>query len=91
MKIADAQHVCNKLEMEMHEGRDTVAKFRHEGKVLVRTRIPHGRGELEGKLPHFVRQQLHLSEDEFRLVYICTYWRPDYLRILKEKGFIPNA
>lgn len=91
MKISDALHVCTKLEMEMREGRDTVARFRHEGKVVTRTRIPHGRGELEGKLPHFVRQQLHLSEEEFRLVDVCTYWRIDYVRILKEKGLILNA
>ncbi|MBM3313045.1 hypothetical protein FJY70_00465 [candidate division WOR-3 bacterium] len=90
MKIADALRVIRKLEMETREGRDTVATFRHEGVVLTRTRVPHGRGELEGRLPSYIRQDLCLNEDEFRLVSNCTYWRGEYLKILQAKGALSS-
>ena len=88
MKVREVLNLFEKLGMEVQEGRDTIAKFRYKGEVLVRTKVPHKRGELKGKLPYFVRQQLRLNDTQFRQFIDCTLYREDYEQILKEKGYI---
>jgi len=63
--------------MEIREGRDTIAKFRYKGKVIVRT-----------KVPHFIRQQLRINDKQLRGLIDCTLHRQDYEAILREKGLI---
>jgi hypothetical protein len=89
MKTRDILRVFDKLEMEVREGRDTLAFFRWEGRPILWTKVPHKRGELKGKLPHFIRQQLRLNEDQFRVVIDCTIWRKEYVEILCSKGLLP--
>jgi hypothetical protein len=88
MKTRDILRVFDKLEMEIREGRDTLAFFRWEGRTILWTKVPHKRGELTGKLPHFIRQQLRLNEDQFREVIDCTIWRKEYAEILRSKGLL---
>ena len=88
MRIREVIRVFEKLDMEIREGRDTIAKFRYKGKVIVRTKVPHKRGELKGKLPHFIRQQLRINDKQLRGLIDCTLYRQDYEAILREKGFI---
>jgi hypothetical protein len=88
MKVREVLNLFEKLNMEVREGRDTIAKFRYSGEVIVRTKVPHKGGELKGKLPDFVRQQLRLNETQFRQFIDCTLYREDYERILKDKGYI---
>jgi hypothetical protein len=88
MKIHDILRVFDKLEMEVREGRDTLAFFRWQGKTILWTRVPHKRGELKGKLRHFIRQQLRLSERQFRAVVKCDIWRDEYVEILHSKGLL---
>ena len=88
MKVEEVLKVFSKLEMEVHEGRDTVAKFRHHGRVVTWSRVSHGRGEVLGKVPHYIRQQLKVDEESFRKLVDCTYWRADYEQILRAKGLI---
>ena len=90
MKISEVLKVFRKLEMEISEGRDTVAKFRHNGNVIVWSRVSHGRGELAGKLPHFIRQQLKVDESQMRKLIDCSYWRKEYEEILRSKGLITS-
>ena len=78
--------LLQKLEMQLREGRDTIASFYHEGKLIVRTKVPHKRGELRGKLLHFIRQQLRLNEEEFQSLEQCVLYRSEYLELLKRKG-----
>jgi len=47
MRIREILNLFEKLEMEVREGRDTIAKFRYDGKVVIRTKVPHKRGELQ--------------------------------------------
>jgi len=89
MKIRDILRIFDKLEMEVREGRDTLAFFRWQGRTILWTKVPHKRGELKGKLPHFVRQQLRLNERQFRAVIRCDIWRDEYLEILRSKGLLP--
>jgi len=88
MKIRDVLRIFDKLEMETREGEDTLAFFRWEGRTILWTKVPHKRGELKGKLPHFIRQQLRLNEDQFRAVIDCTIWRKEYVDILRSKGLL---
>jgi hypothetical protein len=88
MKIKEILKVFDKLQMEIKEGRDTIAKFRFKDKVITRTKVPHKRGELKGMLPYFVRQQLRVNETQLKGFIDCTLYRKDYEKILKEKGII---
>ncbi|MFQ6044064.1 MAG: hypothetical protein ACE5PV_24685 [Candidatus Poribacteria bacterium] len=88
MRVREALRVFDKLDMEIREGRDTIAKFRYKGKVIVRTKVPHKRGELKGKLPYFIRQQLRINDKQLRGLIDCTLYRRHYESILREKGFI---
>ena len=90
MKVREVLRVFDKLEMEIREGRDTLAFFRWKGKIILWTKVPHKRGELKGKLPHFVRQQLRLNETQFRDLIACHIWRDEYVEILRGKGIIPS-
>jgi hypothetical protein len=88
MKVQEVLKLFEKLGMEVREGRDTIAAFRYQGRVVTRTKVPHKRGELKGKLPHFIRQQLRLNESQFRQFIACTLNRQDYEQILRDKGYI---
>jgi hypothetical protein len=88
VKVKEILKVFEKLQMEVREGRDTIAKFRHEGRVITRTKVPHKRGELKGRLPYFIQQQLRVNEAQLKGFIDCTLYRKDYEHILKEKGFI---
>ena len=90
MRVSEVLKVFRKLEMEIAESRDTIAKFRYKGSVIVWSRVSHGRGELTGKLPHFVRQQLKVDESQMRKLIDCSYWRKEYEEILRTKGLIPK-
>ncbi len=90
MKIREILRLFEKLEMETREGRDTIAKFRYNGEVIVRTKVPHKRGDLKGLLIHFIRQQLRLNESQFQELANCTLSRDDYVNILEEKGYIDS-
>jgi len=85
MKIKEVLRLFEKLKMDVREGRDTIAMFRYKGRVVVRTKVPHKRGELKGNLPYLVRQQLRLNERQFKELIDCTLYREDYEIILKEK------
>jgi hypothetical protein len=74
--------------MEIREGRDTLAFFKSEGQVILWSKVPHGMGELKGKLGYFIRQQLKLNEKQFRDVQNCLIWRDQYIEILKKKNLL---
>ncbi len=86
MTIKEALKLFEKLEMHIREGKDTIASFYHEEKLIIRTKVPHKRGELKGKLLHFIRQQMKLSDKEFEEVRECRIYKEDYVKLLKKKG-----
>lgn len=94
LKIRDILRIYRKLggsaefRVKLREGRDTVAEIFCEGKLVIFTRISHGKGALEGKLIHKIRNQFRLSEDEFRDIIRCTLSAEDYKEILKAKGCV---
>ena len=88
MKVREVLKLFDKLEMEIREGRDTIATFRYNEQAIIRTKVPHKSGELKGNLVHFIRQQMRLNEIQFQKLADCTLYRKDYEEILKDKGYI---
>jgi len=73
-----------KLELRTRDGGDRLAWFEYDGKVITRTRRSHCAGEIP--MPHAVRQQLKLNEQELGGILDCHLDRDDYVQILKRKG-----
>jgi hypothetical protein len=88
MKVGEVLRAFEKLGMQIHEGRDTVAFFRCGTRLVLWTKVPHGRGELKGKLPYYIRQPLKLSEEQLRKLIQCEIRRAEYVQSLKAKGII---
>ena len=88
LKVREARKVFEKLGMKIREGRDTIASLYYEGRLVIRTKVPHKSGELKGKLPHYVRQQLRVNEIQFSGIKDCTIERDGYIRKLAEKGIV---
>jgi len=89
MKVQEVLRAFSKLGMEIREGRHTLAFFRCEGRVILWTKGPHKRGELKGKLPDLIRQQLKLNEAQFRELTACPLELAGYIQVLREKGLLP--
>ena len=88
MKIKEIEQMFKKLEMETTHSGDLIGKFYYKGKLITRTKVSHGRGEIQGKVRHFIRQQLKLNEKDFKKILDCTYYKEDYISILKQKRYI---
>lgn len=74
--------------VELREGRDTLVKVFCDGKFVLYTKVPHGKGVLDGKLIYFIRNQFKLGEDDFREFVRCSLSAEQYKAILKNKGFL---
>ncbi|HEX7182626.1 MAG TPA: hypothetical protein VF756_12350 [Thermoanaerobaculia bacterium] len=58
------------------------------GKRVIATRRSRGSGKISGKIPHLIRQQMKLDENQFRDLVNCPLDREGYLKILHEKGLL---
>jgi hypothetical protein len=76
--------VVSKFGFETREGDHLFAWLVHDGKVIVRTRRSHKRGDLP--MQHAIRSQMKLSEDELREAIACTLGRDQYITLLQTKG-----
>jgi len=88
VKVNDVLRAFDKLDMKIREGRDTLAFFYCDDRLVLWTKVPHKRGELKGKLPYYIRQQLRLTDRQFRQLLQCRIDRSEYVQILKSKGLI---
>ena len=87
IKAKDFEHIVQKLDLQTRNSGDRLAWFVHEGKPVTHTRRSLGRGN-DLPFQHSIRQQLKLSEDEFRAATQCHLSRDDYISILKRKGLL---
>ncbi|GMR20529.1 MAG: hypothetical protein BMS9Abin36_1125 [Gammaproteobacteria bacterium] len=76
--------------MEIKETGDRHALFKYNGKLILRTKRSFGSKSLNGNIPHLIRQQLKLNEDQFADLINCPLALDDYISILKEKKFIED-
>jgi hypothetical protein len=88
VKVAEVLRAFKKLKMEIREGRDTLAFFYCGPRLILWVKVPHKRGELKGRLPYYIRQQLRLDEEQFRQLIRCQLRRAEYVRILRTKGLV---
>jgi hypothetical protein len=58
------------------------------GRRVVATRRSRGSGKLPGMIPHLIRQQMKLNEEQFQDLVDCPLSREDYLQILRDKGLL---
>lgn len=70
MKVAEVLRAFQKLGMQIREGRDTLAFFYCGDRLVLWTKVPHKRGELKGKLPYYIRQQLRKA-----FSYVDSDWQ----------------
>jgi hypothetical protein len=74
--------------MVVEDKRDRYAKLYEGGKLVLVTRRSMGSGKLDGKIQHYIRQQMKLDEDQFARLIDCPMQRPEYIEILRTKGLI---
>jgi hypothetical protein len=86
MKVHEFEIIVNKLGMQTRDTHDRLAWLVHNGVTVVRTRRSQGNSKY---LPqHLIRQQLKLNEEQFAGLISCSVSKPDYLKILTDKGVI---
>ena len=86
MKKRQFDRLANKLELRLRDTHHRLAWFEYDGKVIARTRRSQGSGDLS--MHHSIRQQLKLTDDQFRRILGCKLNREDYIEILREKKLI---
>ena len=84
----DVDRAWEKLGMEIKDTNDRHALFRVDGKLILRTKRSFGSGKIDGNIPHFIRQQMKLDNEQFAELLACPLDRPRYIEILREKKFI---
>ncbi len=90
LKVSDVDRAFRKLRMEIRESGDKLAFFVYEGKRILHTCRSHGKGKIEGNIPHRIRTQLKLNESEFRDLVQCPLEYDGYVDILKKRRIIPE-
>jgi len=88
LKAKDIDRAWNKLGMEIKNTGDLHAKFYEGGKLVLTTMRSFGSGNLDGNIPHKIRQQMKLNEDQFSRLIACPLKRPEYVDILRKKGLV---
>lgn len=84
----DIDRAWRKLGLEIRNTGDKHAFLRVEGKVVITTLRSFGSGKLSGNIPHRIRQQLKLNDDQFRDLLRCPLGREEYIDILRQKNLI---
>ncbi len=85
MKAHEFDRIVRKFQMNSRQGRDLLAWFEYDGRVITRTRRSKGTGDLPVPL---IRKQLALDEAKMRGAIRCTVGLDDYVQILTVKGLI---
>jgi hypothetical protein len=91
LHVREVEQAWRKLEMVRKDTDDHHAYFYYDDKLILATKRSFGSGKIEGAVQHLIRQQLKLTPSEFGALIDCTISRPEYVAILKKKGWIPEA
>ena len=60
----------------------------YEGRAILRTRISHGRGDIQSIIVAKLRGQLHITEEQLRNLVDCTMTYENYIELLRDKGLL---
>ncbi len=91
LHVHEVERAWKKLEMVVRNEGDRIARFYYQGTLILTTKRSPGSGPIEGKIPHFLRQQMKLSQGEFDRLIACPLDLPEYVQILKNKGWIATT
>jgi hypothetical protein len=84
----EVERAWNKLGMVRKNTDDYHVYFYYKGKMILWSKRSFGSGKIEGNLPHKLRLQLKLTPSEFDKLVDCSIKLPEYVEILKKKGWI---
>jgi hypothetical protein len=85
----EAGKVVTKFGMEERKGKHLFYKLIWEGKLVLTTAIPKGRGPLNCR--DKFRNQLCLDEKQLSDAVACPFKRSDWIEHLRNIGILPEA
>ena len=88
IRVREFDLVINKFGFRTRESHHLLAWFEYDGKVVARTRRSRTPRSRDLPAHHSIRQQMKLSQEEFRQAVRCELNRDDYVELLREKGVI---
>ncbi len=92
VKPKEVDNAWKKLGFKVDKkARDIKATLWVDGKVVLRTKRSHGAKGTSGMIPHFIRQQMRLNEDQFADALACPLDQESYFDLLREKGHLAEA
>ncbi len=77
--------------MVVENSKDRLARFYYQGTLILTTKRSHGSGKIEGNIPYLIRQQMKLTQPQFDDLIACPLGFPEYVEILKTKGWITDS
>jgi hypothetical protein len=89
--VNDVERAWKKLAMVVVNSGDRLARFYYQGTLILTTKRSHGSAPIEGNIPYLIRQQMKLSQQQFDSLIACPLGLPEYIDILKKKGWITES
>lgn len=86
--IRDATRVVKKFDMEERRAKHVQYKFIWNGKIVLTTALPHGRGPLNCR--DKFRNQLYLTPAQLDTAVDCSFKLRDFVENLRKAGLIPE-
>jgi hypothetical protein len=87
LKAHEFDRIVQKYGFTIRDSGDRHAYLEHEGRIVVRTKRSHVKGQ-DLPFSHKIRQQLHMSEQQLAGAISCVFTRDQYLRHLRERGIL---
>ncbi len=76
--------------MKQRDGKDRLAYFYYNGKMILYTLRSHGRGDL-GRIEHAIRHQLRVDANQLTNLKNCPMSYDDYVAHLKKLRLIDDT
>lgn len=87
----EAERIFTKLKIVEKRSTHHVAGFLVvDGVKVLPFHYSHGKKDMPANIPHKFRRMMHLSEEEFEKMKVCTMTRDEYIEILADKGLIKS-
>ncbi|MBU0568493.1 hypothetical protein KJ693_05195 [bacterium] len=88
LKKRELEKVFQKLNMRVKSTHHKIAWFIYNGKKVLKTRVSHGRGDIQNIVTEQIINQLFLRKDQFVDLVKCPLDYDGYVKILKDKKII---
>ena len=88
IKKAEIRKIFKKLNLDVRSTKHQYGWFIYENKKILRVHYSHGKGDVPGRVSDKIRNQLKVTEREFRELVNCPLSLKEYISILRGKGLI---